>query len=93
MEIEFVDNEITSFGGLVILKQLLTNSGFIKELENLPLPVQGSNRGYPPIQLFVQFMASIWCGANRFSHLDVTRFDTSIQRIFEIGRASCRERV
>lgn len=82
MEIEFVDNEITSFGGLVILKQLLTNSGFIKELENLPLPVQGSNRGYPPIQLFVQFMASIWCGANRFSHLDVTRFDKSIQRIF-----------
>ena len=82
MEIEFVDNEITSFGGLVILKQLLTNSGFINKIESLPLPIQGSNRAYPPIQLFVQFMASIWCGANRYSHLDVTRFDISIQRIF-----------
>ena len=38
MEIEFVDNEITSFGGLAILKQLPTNSGFIKKLESLPLP-------------------------------------------------------
>ncbi|MFA5657627.1 MAG: IS1380 family transposase [Dysgonamonadaceae bacterium] len=82
MEIEFVDKEITSFGGIAILKQLLTSSGFIQKLESLPLPVQGSNRGYSPVQLFVQFMASIWCGANRFSHLDITRFDTSVQRIF-----------
>ena len=27
-------------------------------------------------------MTSIWCGANRYSHLDVTRFDTSIQSMF-----------
>ena len=82
MELEFVDNEITAYGGLAILKQLLTQSGFIKKLEDLPLPLQGSNRGYSPIQLFVQFMAGVWCGANRFSHLDITRMDRSIQRMF-----------
>jgi hypothetical protein len=82
MELEFVDKEITAYGGLAILKQMMTQSGFLDKLEHLPLPVQGSNRGYSPIQLFVQFMAGVWCGANRFSHLDITRMDTSIQRMF-----------
>lgn len=82
MELEFVDKEITAYGGLAILKQMMTQSGFLGKLEHLPLPVQGSNRGYSPIQLFVQFMAGVWCGANRFSQLDITRMDTSIQRMF-----------
>ncbi|MDR0347993.1 MAG: IS1380 family transposase [Tannerella sp.] len=43
---------------------------------------QGSNRGYDPIQMFVQFMASVWCGANGYAQLDVTRFDSSIARLF-----------
>jgi len=59
-----------------------SKSGFVQELERLPLPMQVSNRGYPPIQLFVQFMAGVWCGANRFFHLDVSRFDRNIQKIF-----------
>lgn len=82
MELEFIDEEITAYGGLAILKQMMTKSGFIDKLEHLPLPVQKSNRGYSPIQLFVQFMAGVWCGANRFSQLDITRMDRSIQRMF-----------
>lgn len=49
---------------------------------SLPLPMQGSNRGYNPIQIFTQFMASVWCGDNRYSHLDVIRFDPVIQKMF-----------
>lgn len=82
MEIDFIDKEITAYGGLAILKKMIASTGFEQILENLPLPIQGSNRGYPPIQLFIQFMASVWCGASRYAHLDVTRFDTSIQRMF-----------
>ena len=82
IELKFTDEEIGSWGGLSILKKMLDQSGFIQHLESLPLPVQGSNRGYDPVQLFVQFMASVWCGASRYSHLDVTRFDHSIQRLF-----------
>lgn len=82
MELEFVDREITAYGGLAILKKMINRSGFLQVLERLPLPIQGSNRGYPPIQIFIQFMASVWCGASRYAHLDVTRFDTSIQRMF-----------
>jgi len=65
-----------------------SKSGFVQELERLPLPMQVSNRGYPPIQLFVQFMAGVWCGANRFFHLDVSRFDRNIQKIFGWDRMS-----
>ena len=82
IELQFTDEEISSWGGLSILKKMLDKSGFIRHLETLPLPVQGSNRGYDPVQLFVQFMASVWCGANRYAHLDVTRFDYGIQRLF-----------
>jgi hypothetical protein len=82
IELRFTDQEISSWGGLSILKKMLDNSGFVNYLETLPLPVQGSNRGYDPIQLFIQFMASVWCGANRYAQLDVTRFDYSIQRLF-----------
>ena len=77
-----MDNEITSWGGLSILKEMLDKMRFEQELEQMSLPGQGSKRGYPPGQLIVQFMASVWCGANRYAHLDVTRFDPTIQKMF-----------
>jgi hypothetical protein len=80
--IEFVDKEITSWGGVSILKKMIDMSGFSTCLESLPLPEQGSNRGYPPQQLFLLFMSSVWCGAERFAHMDITRLDTSLQRLY-----------
>jgi hypothetical protein len=80
--IEFVDKEITSWGGVSILKKMIDMSGFSACLESLPLPEQGSNRGYPPPQLFLLFMSSVWCGAERFAHMDITRLDTSLQRLY-----------
>ncbi len=82
LQLEFVDTEISSWGGLSILKNLMDISGFQEKLSSLPLPAQGSNRGYSPIQLITQFMASLWCGANRYSHLDISRFDTTIKNLF-----------
>jgi hypothetical protein len=46
------------------------------------LPQPGSNRGYPPVQLIEQLLVSIWCGACRFSHLEVTRLDSTLTRLF-----------
>lgn len=82
LELRFTDQDISSWGGLSLLKKMLDRTGFMHHLSSLPLPSQGSNRGYDPVQLFVQFMASVWCGANRYAQLDVTRFDYSIQRLF-----------
>jgi hypothetical protein len=80
--IRFVNREITSWGGVSILKKMIDQGGFATYLGNLPFPLQGSNRGYPPVQLFLLFMSGIWCGVERFSHLDITRLDTSLQRMY-----------
>jgi hypothetical protein len=81
-EIQFIDQELTSWGGVSILKKMIDQSGFSLYLESLPLPEQGSNRGYPPVQLFLQFMSAVWCGAERYAHLDITRLDNSLQRLY-----------
>ena len=61
---------------------MIDQSGFSSYLEHLPLPKQGSNRGYPPVQLFLQFMSAIWCGTERYAHLDITRLDHTLQRLY-----------
>ena len=61
---------------------MLDQSGFYRVLNQLPLPKQGSNRGYEPTQLIIRFMASVWCGANRYAQLDISLFDTTIQQLF-----------
>jgi len=81
-EIQFIDQELTSWGGVAILKKMIDQSGFLSYLGSLPLPEQGSNRGYPPLQLFFQFMSAVWCGAERYAHLDITRLDHSLQRLY-----------
>lgn len=48
----------------------------------------GSNRGYAPEQLIEQMIVSIWCGAARFCHADITRLDNTLIRLFGWGRAA-----
>jgi hypothetical protein len=78
LKIEFTDKEITAWGGIAILQKMLDKMSFAEQLKSAPLPAQGSNRGYDPVQLIV----SIWCGASRYEHLEVTRFDGVIQQMF-----------
>lgn len=47
------------------------------------LPVPGSNRGYHAITILESFIVSIWCGANRFLHTEVTRHDLALKDIFD----------
>src|SRR6267378_1297101 len=81
-KIAFTDKEITAWGGMVFMKKLIEKSGVLKMLSALDLPRQGSNRGYSPLQLIQGFWLSVWCGANRFMHLEVLRMDTTLQRLF-----------
>ncbi|MBK9719752.1 MAG: hypothetical protein IPO85_19995 [Saprospiraceae bacterium] len=46
------------------------------------LPETGSNRGYHPHQLIKQFITSVWCGANKFEHTEVTRQDEVIRQFW-----------
>ena len=59
---------------------------FAAVLSRVPLPGQGSNRGYQPEQLILNFLVGVWCGANCFDHLEVTRHDEVIKDIFDWKR-------
>lgn len=82
-DISYTDREITPWGGMVLLRQMLDKIGFrqaVERQEDLPRP--GSNRGYDPTTIIEGFIASIWCGANRFLHTEVTRHDQALSKIF-----------
>ena len=64
------------------MKRMLDHVGFEDALDACGLPVPGSNRGYRAQQLMLQFMLSVWCGANRFEHGEVTRHDAVLKRVF-----------
>ncbi len=83
-DISYTSKEITPWGGMVFLKQMLEKIGFRKLVENnSDLPVSGSNRGYKTVTIVEGFITSIWCGANRFLHTEVTRHDAALGKIFQ----------
>ena len=83
IKIEFTDKNITPWGGMVLFREMLNRIKFASTLNDLKLPIQGSNRGYSPEQLITNFLVSVWCGANNFEHLEVTRQDEAIREIFD----------
>ena len=85
-DLRFTDKEITAWGGMGLMKRMLDHLGFESALSACGLPEPGSNRGYRPEQLITQFMLSVWCGANRFEHGEVTRHDPVLKRLFGFTR-------
>ena len=85
-KIEYIDKEITPWSGLILMKKMVDKMGFDQLLAQCNLPQPGSNRGYSPEQLIKQFIASVWCGANRFEHTEVTRQDQVIRQIWNFDR-------
>jgi len=82
-DISFTNKEVTPWGGMIFLKQMLNKMEFRTLIENCPdLPLSGSNRGYKISTIIESFIASIWCGANRFLHTEVTRHDPALSKIF-----------
>lgn len=81
--VSFTSKEITPWGGMAFLKQMLDKMRFSEVVANCEhLPVSGSNRGYAPEVILESFITSIWCGANRFMHTELTRLDPALARIF-----------
>lgn len=79
----FTNKEVTPWGGMVFLRQFLNQIGFSAQIQACDrLPQPGSNRGYSPTVLLESFICSIWCGANRFLHTEITRSDRALARIF-----------
>ena len=58
--------------------------GFRELIEaNADLPQSGSNGGYKTSTIIEGFITSVWCGANRFLHTEVTRHDAALVKIFD----------
>lgn len=81
-EIKFTSREVSAWGGMALMKRMLDSMNFRAAASQWDLPEPGSNRGYPPVQLIEQLLVSIWCGACRFTHLDITRLDSTLTRLF-----------
>ena len=81
--LSFTNKEITPWGGMVFLKQMLDKIAFKDVINSCSsLPSQNSNRGHNIDVLIESFIASIWCGANRFLHTEVTRSDRALGKMF-----------
>jgi len=87
-EVKFTSREVSAWGGLALLKRMLDGLGFKAAMQSWDLPQPGSNRGYAPEQLIEQMIVSIWCGAARFVHADITRLDSTLVRLFGWSKAA-----
>lgn len=85
-KIEYTDREITPWAGILMLKKMLDKMNFDSCLSSVQMPEPGSNRGYEAGQLVKQFITSIWCGANKYEHTEVTRQDEVIRQFWGFKR-------
>ena len=69
---------VPPFGGLSLFFKMLEKCHFEEHVMQSGVPLQGSNRGYKPIQLILGLFAGVWCGASCFGHLDVVRYDAAL---------------
>lgn len=83
-ELSFSNKEVTPWGGMVFLKQMLSKISFREQINQFDfLPTQNSNRGHEVATLLESFITGVWCGANRFLHTEVTRSDRALSKIFD----------
>ena len=79
---------ITPFGGLSLFFKMLERCRFDEVLDGCEIPQQGSNRGYDPKQLIKGLFAGVWCGASRYAHLDLVRYDGALCKIIGWARGA-----
>lgn len=87
IQVEFTDKQVTAWGGMKLMKDMLDSIGIKKFMKTLDLPEKGSNRGYESMQIIECFWTSIWIGAGRFSHSSYLRYDKVLQKIFGWNQA------
>jgi hypothetical protein len=82
LRVEYSDKDVTAWGGMKLMHDLVERMGIKDHLRALPVPSKGSNRGYDPVQIIESFWVSIWIGASRFTHSELLRYDKTLKEIF-----------
>lgn len=92
LKIQYTSKAITPWGGMALLKNMLNQINFKEVINNQSLlPQPGSNRGYKPYTIIESFITSVWCGANRFLHTEITRQDRALSEIFGWERTPAQD--
>jgi len=82
MKIEYSDKQVTPFGGLILMKQILDRSGIREKLKEMELPESLSNNHIEALTIVESFFASVWIGATAFSQTAIVRLDDTLRQIF-----------
>ncbi len=91
-ELSFTNKEITPWGRMVFLKQILDKMSLREQMSSCGvLPVQNSNRAYRVEVILESFITSIWCAANRFLHIEITQADRDLGKIFDWKQAPAQD--
>lgn len=82
MRHEYTEEQVTPWGGMQQMKDLIDKTGISKKLLSLGLPEGTSNNRIDPISIVESFWVGIWIGCYRFSHTAVVRLDEVLRQIF-----------
>jgi hypothetical protein len=82
MEYEYTDDQVTPWGGMQEMKNLIDKTGISNKLKSFSLPEGKSNNSIEAISIVESFWVSIWIGCYRFSHTAVVRVDEVLRQIF-----------
>ncbi|GBL34928.1 hypothetical protein EMGBS15_05230 [Filimonas sp.] len=82
MKHEYSDNQVSPWGGMQEMKELIDKTGISKKLSELGLPAGKSNNSIDSISIIESFWVSIWIGCFRFSHTAIVRLDEVLRQIF-----------
>jgi len=79
---DFTDKQISAWGGLRLVQEMLKRIQFSEKLQRIGLPLKGSNRGYDSASLVEGFIVSVILGAKRLVHSGTIGNDAVIKRVF-----------
>jgi hypothetical protein len=80
--IEYTSQQVTAWGGMRLMKEILERSGVSEQLKKAALPTPRSNRGFSAEHIVESFFLNIWMGCERMAHTEVLRHDATLKALF-----------
>lgn len=82
MQIEYSDKQVSPWGGVILMKEIMDRTGIREKLQTLSLPESRSNNSIEALTIIESFFVSVWIGATAFSQTAIVRLDDTLREIF-----------
>ena len=86
IEVQFSDKQVSPWGGLVLMKEVLDKTGIREKITDLNLPQSKSNNSIDSLTIVESFFASVWIGATAFSQTAIIKLDSTVKEVFGWAR-------